>query len=418
MNILIKSAKIIDSNSPLHNKKMDILIEKGIITEIKSIIKNAKKYKEISFDNLHVSNGWFDASVCLGEPGYEERETIENGLITAAKSGFTGIAVNPNTNPTVDNKSLVEFLINKSKGKLTSLFPIGCLSTQGKGENLAELFDMQTSGAIGFGDYASSISNANLLKIALLYSRNFDGLIMSFPSDKNIVGDGLANENINSTKLGLKGIPNLAEELQIARDLFILEYTGGRLHIPTISTAKSVKLIREAKNKGLNVSCSVTAHHLYLTDDELKKFDGNYKITPPLRTNKEKNALIKGVQNGTIDMIVSDHNPIDIELKKVEFQNAKCGTIGLETLFGVINNIFDLDTTIASITYKPRAVFNIKNQNISINQQANLTLFNPDTEYTFEEKHILSTSKNSAFLGKKMKGKVYGTIANNKSEIN
>ena len=418
MNILIKSAKIIDSNSPLHNKKMDILIEKGIITEIKSIIKNAKKYKEISFDNLHVSNGWFDASVCLGEPGYEERETIENGLITAAKSGFTGIAVNPNTNPTVDNKSLVEFLINKSKGKLTSLFPIGCLSTQGKGKNLAELFDMQTSGAIGFGDYASSISNANLLKIALLYSRNFDGLIMSFPSDKNIVGDGLANENINSTKLGLKGIPNLAEELQIARDLFILEYTGGRLHIPTISTAKSVKLIREAKNKGLNVSCSVTAHHLYLTDDELKKFDGNYKITPPLRTNKEKNALIKGVQNGTIDMIVSDHNPIDIELKKVEFQNAKCGTIGLETLFGVINNIFDLDTTIASITYKPRAVFNIKNQNISINQQANLTLFNPDTEYIFEEKHILSTSKNSAFLGKKMKGKVYGTIANNKSEIN
>ena len=418
MNILIKSAKIIDSNSPFHNKKMDILIERGIITEIKSTIKNAKKYKEISFDNLHVSNGWFDASVCLGEPGYEERETIENGLITAAKSGFTGIAVNPNTNPTVDNKSLVEFLINKSKGKLTSLFPIGCLSTQGKGENLAELFDMLTSGAIGFGDYASSISNANLLKIALLYSRNFDGLIMSFPSDKNIVGDGLANENINSTKLGLKGIPNLAEELQIARDLFILEYTGGRLHIPTISTAKSVKLIREAKNKGLNVSCSVTAHHLYLTDDELKKFDGNYKITPPLRTNKEKNALIKGVQNGTIDMIVSDHNPIDIELKKVEFQNAKCGTIGLETLFGVINNIFDLDTTIASITYKPRAVFNIKNQNISINQQANLTLFNPDTEYTFEEKHILSTSKNSAFLGKKMKGKVYGTIANNKSEIN
>tara|TARA_R110001583_G_scaffold335_6_gene3061 strand:- start:10994 stop:12247 length:1254 start_codon:yes stop_codon:yes gene_type:complete len=413
MNLLIKSATIIDQSSPFHNKKQDILIEKGIIKKIANSIKNPNNVKEIKFDNLHVSQGWFDSSVCFGEPGFEERETIENGLNTAAKSGFTAVAVNPNTNPVVDNKSAIQFIKNKAKGFATALYPIGSLTKNANSEDLAELYDMQNFEAIAFGDYNKPILNANLLKIALLYAQNFDALVLSFPQDNSIAGSGLANEHINSTKLGLKGIPSLAEELQVARDLFLLEYTGGKLHIPTISTEKSVKLIKDAKKKGLNVTCSVAAHHLVLTDDELKDFDGNSKVLPPLRTLKDVKALIKGLNNGVIDMITSDHNPIDIEHKKVEYNNAKFGTIGLESLFGALNKVIELETLINCLTSKPRNRFKIENLSITEGEKANITLFNPDFEYEFTLKNILSTSKNSVFLNKKLNGKVYGIISNN-----
>jgi dihydroorotase len=414
MNLLIKSATIIDQSSLFHRQNHDILIEKGIIKKIGKSIKNTNNFEEITLENLHISQGWFDSSVCFGEPGFEERETIENGLNTAAKSGFTAVAVNPNTNPVADNKSAIEFIKNKANGFATALYPIGNLTKNARSEDLAELYDMQNSGAIAFGDYNKSISNANLLKIALLYAQNFDALILSFPQDNSIAGSGLANENINSTKLGLKGIPSLAEELQVARDLFLLEYTGGKLHIPTISTEKSVKLIKEAKKKGLNVTCSVAAHHLVLTDDELKEFDANSKITPPLRTSKDIKTLLKGLKDGVIDMITSDHNPINIEHKKVEYNNAKFGTIGLETLFGAINNVIELETLINCLTTNPRNRFNIENSSINEGEKANITLFNPDSKYEFKLNNILSTSKNSVFLNKKLNGKVYGVISNNK----
>lgn len=418
MNLLIKSAKIIDQNSKHHLKKRDILVENGVIKKISTKIENDKKIKEVDLNNLHISNGWFDTSVSLGEPGFEERETIENGLNTAAKSGFTAVGVNPNTFPKTDNKAAVEYLKNKSLGKITTLFPIGNLTKNGEGKDIAELFDMQNSGAVAFGDYNKPISNPNLLKIALLYAQNFDGLVLSFPQDCSIAGNGLANEGENSTKLGLKGTPNLAEELQIARDLFILEYTGGKLHIPTISTAGSVKLIKAAKKKGLNVSCSVAAHHLSLTDDELSNFNANYKTTPPLRTNKDIKELIKGLNDGTIDIITSDHNPIDIEYKKVEFNNAKYGTIGLESLFGTLNRIVDLETLIKCITSNPRNIFGVKNSVIKEGEKADFTLFNPAGKSIFTETMILSTSKNSAFLNKEIQGKVYGVFAQNKLALN
>jgi dihydroorotase len=413
MNILIKSAIIVDPSSPFHQQKNDILIEKGIITKISKTIQNSNNYKEIKLENLHISQGWFDSSVCFGEPGLEERETIENGLKTAAKSGFTAVAVNPNTSPVADNKSTIEFIKHKSFGFATNLYPIGNFTKGGQSVDLAELYDMQNSGAIAFGDYNKSISNANLLKIGLQYVQNFDGLILSFPQDNSIATEGLVNEEINSTKLGLKGIPSLAEELQIARDLFILEYTGGKLHIPTISTENAVKFIKNAKKKGLNVSCSVAAHHLVLTDDELKSFDANTKVLPPLRTLKDTKALIKGLKEGIIDMITSDHNPIDIEHKKVEYYNAKFGTIGLESLFSALNKKIDLDVFIASLTTNPKKRFKIKTETISEGNKADLTLFNPEFEYQFTENNILSTSKNAIFLNKKMNGKVYGIIANN-----
>lgn len=418
MTTLIKSATIIDTSSPYHNQKKDILINNGVIIKIEDSITNKDNYEVISLNNLHVSCGWFDSSVSLGEPGFEERETIKNGLNVAAKSGFTSVAVNANTNPIIDNKSSVEFLQNKAFGFATNLHVIAALTQKSKGIEMAELYDMRQSGAIAFGDYKKPIANDNLMKIALLYAQNFDGLVLSFPKNKSIAGEGIANEGINSTKLGLKGNPALAEHIQIARDLFLLEYTGGKLHIPTITTEKSVELIKNAKKKGLQVTCSVSIHHLTLSDDELHEFDSNFKVNPPLRTNKDLKALQKGVKSGVIDCITSDHNPIDVELKKVEFSEAEDGTIGLESAFGALNSKLKLEDYIACLTTKPKSIFGITNYTIKENNKAEITLFNPEDEYIFTKKHIFSTSKNSAFLNKKLKGKAYGIFANNQLIIN
>src|SRR5690606_2199202 len=325
MNVLIKSATIVDPKSDFHNQTLDILIEKGRITQIANQIKNQKNYKEIELDNLHVSQGWFDSSVSFGEPGYEERETIQNGLDTAALSGFTAVAVNSNTNPGVDGFADIKFLKGKADGHAVNLYPLGALTKESKGEDLAELYDMTNAGAIAFYDYQKPISNPNLMKIALQYASNFGGLVYSFPQESKISGLGVMNENVTSTSLGLKGNPTLAEELQIVRDLFLLEYTDGKLHIPTISTAKSVELIRIAIQQKLDVCCKVAIHNLVLTDDELITFNTNYKVSPSLRTSEDCAALIEGLKDGTIDMVTSDHNPIDIEHKKIEFDHAKNG---------------------------------------------------------------------------------------------
>jgi dihydroorotase len=418
MSTLIKSATIIDSSSPYHQQKKDILIQDGRIKKIDTNIPPQKEYAIVDRENLHVSCGWFDTSVSFGEPGYEERETIENGLQVAAKSGFTAVAVNANTNPVIDTKSAVEFLIHKANNSATKLYPIAALTKQSEGIEMAELYDMQQSGSIAFGDYKKPVENDNLMKVSLLYAQNFNGLVLSFPKNKAIAGEGIAHEGVNSTKLGLKGIPALAEELQVARDLFLLEYTGGKLHIPTISTAKSVALIKDAKKKGLDVSCSVAVHHLILTDDELHEFDSNFKTNPPLRTNADCKALIKGIKSGVIDIITSDHNPIDIEHKKVEFSEAKDGTVGLESLFGAVNSILTVEEFIENITSKPRSVFGIKTTYIAEGEMADISLFNPEQTYTFTKEHILSISKNSPFINTQLNGKVYGIFSNNQLILN
>jgi len=248
------------------------------------------------------------------------------------------------------------------------------------------------------------------------YASSFDGLVHSFPHESRVATKGVMNENITSTRLGLKGLPALAEELQIARDLFLLEYTDGKLHIPTISTAKSVDLIREAKAKKLDVSCSVAIHNLLFTDESLNDFDTNFKVNPPLRTQSDIEALIAGVKDGTIDMVTSDHNPIDIEYKKIEFDYAKNGTVGLESAFGVLNALFTTKKAVQLLT-KGKQRFGLKTDAIHIGSSAQLTLFNPSETYVFEEKHIGSKSKNSLFIGSKLKGKVYGIIANNTTSI-
>ena len=417
MNTIIRDAKIIDSESPFHNQTVDILIVDGSIKKIGTSLPNTENTTEVKLDNLHVSQGWFDSSVSLGEPGFEERETIANGLDVAARSGFTAIALQPNSYPIMDNQSQINFVKSKANGYATQLFPIGALTKGSDGKDMTELFDMKNAGAVAFGDYNKSLDNANLLKIALQYVQDFDGLVIAFAEDSNIKGSGVANEGIVSTRLGLKGIPNLAEELQIARNLFLLEYTGGKLHIPTISTAKSVQLIKDAKAKGLNVTCSVAVHHLALTDSTLEGFDTRYKVSPPLRTEIDRKALLAGILDNTIDMITSDHNPIDIEHKKMEFDLAKNGTIGLESTFGALLTVLPLEKVIEKLT-AGKATFGIESQTIAEGSKANITLFNPNGKSKFTKENILSKSKNSAFLGIEINGKAYGIYNQGKLVLN
>ncbi|MGL2966192.1 dihydroorotase [Flavobacterium sp. XGLA_31] len=407
MNLIIRKAKVVDPQSPFHNQTVDVKITQGVIEEIGTSLLNIDTHEELQQEGLHISQGWFDTSVSLGEPGWEDRETIANGLSVAAKSGFTGIALQPNSYPVMDNQSQIHFVKQKAAGAATELFPIGALTKNSEDKDLAELFDMKNAGAVAFGDYNKSMANANLLKIGLQYTQDFDGLVIAFSQDENIKGNGVANEGIVSTRLGLKGIPNLAEELIVARNLFLLEYTGGKLHIPTVSTAKSVALIKEAKAKGLNVSCSVSVHHLVLTDEKLQGFDTRYKVTPPLRTEADRKALLAGVLDNTIDCITSDHNPIDIEHKKMEFDLAKNGTIGLESAFGALQTVLPLDKIIEKLTFG-KTILNIESHPIEKGNNASLSLFTTEENWTFNKENILSKSKNSAFLGQSMKGKAIG----------
>lgn len=412
MKILLKNAVIIDKTSKHHQTKKDVLIQDGIIKEIAPTIEPTDAFEEVHKENLHISQGWFDSSVSFGEPGYEERETIENGLKVAASGGFTAVAMNANTFPLADNRGILQYIQTKAKNHAVSLFPVGALTMESKGKDLAELYDMKQGGAISFYDYKKPITNANLLKLALQYTQAFQGLVQSFPLEMSVANKGFVHEGIHSTSLGLKGIPSFAEELQIARDIKILEYTGGKLHIPTISTKNSVELIRNAKAKGLNVSCSVAVFNLMLTDEILNTFDTNYKLLPPLREAEDIQALLEGLIDGTIDGVTSDHNPMDIEHKKMEFDLASYGSIGLEACFGALNQVLDISLTIKVLT-NLKKIFGIEGKSIAKNNPANLTLFNPEASWKFKDSDIISSSKNAALLNQNLRGKVYGIFSNN-----
>jgi dihydroorotase len=415
--VILKQVKIIDPSSPFHNQTMDLKIENGTITQIDKEITTTSGFEVVNVPNLHVSKGWMDISVSFGEPGYEDRETIENGLQVAAKSGFTAVALQPNSNPTIDNQSQVRFVLDRAKHQATTLYPIGALTKGSEGTDLAELFDMKNAGAIAFGDYKKALQNANLQKIALQYVQDFDGILIAFCQDSTLKGSGIANEGAMSTKLGLKGIPALAEELHVARNLFLLEYTGGKMHIPTISTQGSIQLIKEAKAKGIQVTCSVAVHNLVFNDEMLMGFDSRYKVLPPLREEATRKALIAAVIDGTIDCITSDHNPLDIELKKLEFDLAKDGTIGLESAFGALLTVLPLEVIINKLTAS-KLIFNIENTSIAIGNKADISLFTTTDNWIFEKENILSKSKNSAFFGQKMKGKAVGIYNNGQLIMN
>ena len=414
MSIILKSAKVINAESKYNGTQQDILISEGKIVKIAKSISD-KNARIIDIKDLHVSNGWFDSSVSFGEPGFEERETIENGGIVASKSGFTDVVLNSNTNPVIDSQAGISFV--KSKNSSCNIHPLGALTISSESKEMAELFDMKNAGAVGFCDYKKPIINSNLLKISLQYSQAFNSLIMSFPLDKSIAKNGIINEGEISVNYGIKGIPNFSEEIQINRDLHILEYTGGNLHIPTISTKKSLDLIKKAKEKGLNVTCSVALHNLTFNEAKLKDFDTRFKVLPPLRTEKDRLALVKGVKDGVIDLVTSDHCPIDVENKKTDIDNAEYGTIGLESFFGSLLNLFTLEETIKILT-RGRKLFNIENFDFKEGSEARLSLFKISKEFEFSKSHIKSKSKNSAFLGTKMKGYPVGIINTNNIIIN
>lgn len=407
-NLLIHSAKILDQHSPLNGQIVDILITGGKISEIsKKITVSDKKIDVFSAKGQVLSPGFFDMNVNFGEPGLETKEDMGSGCRTAAAGGFTGLALMPNTQPPIHSKAEVSYLLNKSKNNLVEVYPLGCISHLREGKELAEMYDMMQSGAIAFTDGNRPVSNAGLMSRALLYSKSFDGLILSYSEDQDIAGKAKMNEGLMSTYLGMKGNPALAEELMLSRDLYLAEYNNCRIHFSTISSARSVDLIRKAKKAGLKVSCDVAVHHLIFTEDDLEGFDSNYKLKPPLRTQKDQKALIAGLKDGTIDAIVSQHTPHEIEFKDVEFEIAAYGMIGLQTVLPLaLKSGLSLDLIVQKLAIAPRAILGVKIPELKIGNSANFILINPDEDWELNEETNRSKSSNSPLFGKKLKGKV------------
>lgn len=410
MKTLIKQIKILDSSSPHHGKTKDVLIESGVIKKISEANSITEKVdKTIDGKGKHLSIGWFDLHVNFREPGFEYKEDLLSGCKAAAAGGFTGVLCMPSTFPPIQSKSEIELITTKTKNELVDVYPAGVLSVNREGKDLSEMYDMKCAGALAFTDDKKSVQDSGLMLRALMYSKNFNALILSHADDKNISAHGQMNEGVMNTQLGLKGIPSIAEETMIVRDLFLARYAETKIHFSTISSAMSVELIREAKKGGINVTCDVAAHQLLLDDSLLSDFDTNYKVNPPFRSKEDIEALKKAVADGTIDAICSDHSPEDVERKKKEFDHAAFGIIGLETAFAVANTAMKksiaLEKLIETFTVNPRKILSLAIPTIKEGEQANLTMFDSEIEWTFEEQHIKSKSKNTPFIGTTLKGK-------------
>lgn len=422
MEILLRSARIIDTGSPFHNQVKDILISNGKVKKIGAKLQNTTKAKEIKSANLHVSLGWFDLNTYLADPGYEQKETIESGCAAAAAGGFTHICCMPNTSPVIQSKSQIEYVLGKSASQVVSVHPLGAVTQNTDGKDLADVYDMYNAGAVAFSDGLKPSLNAGMLERALLYVKAFDGLIMTHPEDKSISKNGAMNEGVVSTKLGLPGAAALAEEISVNRDLFVLEYTGSKLHFLDVSLKRSVELIKGAKKKGLNVTASVNAYNLLLDDTAVGDYDTNYKLNPHLRTKADIAALIKGIEDGTIDTITSAHQPHDEECKKLEFDKADFGMIGLETCFAVANTALKSKVTVEKLVEllanNPRKVLNWETIAIKEGVDADLTIFDPEAKWTFNETDIRSLSKNTPFTGTEFTGKVLCVVNKGKAHFN
>lgn len=410
MKVLIKRAKILSPSSPFHGKLLDILIEDGIISAIENNLE-IRADKIIGLDDLFISSGWVDCFANFCDPGQEFKETLETGANAAAAGGYTQVMVIPNTQPEVYNKSQVEYLVQKSKSLPVDILPIGSVTKKTEGKELSEMYDMFNNGAIAFSDGTVPVQSSGILQKILEYTLAIDATIIQLPDDKSIGFGGLMNEGETSTKLGLPGKPALSEELMVSRDIELARYTGSKIHFTGISTAKSLELIMQAKKENLRVTCSVTPYHLYFSEEDLSDYNTNLKVNPPIRTKKDRDALREGVKNGIVDFIASHHQPQDWDHKVCEFEYAKNGMEGLESVFGA-SRICGVETElfVKMQTQNIRDIFKIESPSIEIGQKANLTLFSPDKEYVFDEKDIYSKCRNNAFVGKKLKGKVIGII--------
>ena len=410
MKVLIKRATVVSPASPFHGKSKDILIENGFITEISDDLQHEAD-NIIDVNNLHISCGWMDCFANFCDPGQEFKETLESGANAAAAGGFTQVMLIPNTNPVVYNKSQVEYLIQKGKNLPVQILPIGAITKNAEGKDLSEMYDMFNTGAVAFSDGLNPVQSSGILQKALEYILAIDATIIQLPDDRSIGTSGLMNEGEISTRLGLAGKPALAEELMIARDIELSRYTQSKIHFTGVSTAKSLRLIEAAKNEGLNITCSVTPYHLFFCDEDLLTYDTNLKVNPPLRTQNDKAALRQGVKNGVVDFIASHHQPQDWDNKVCEFEYAKNGMEDLECIFSAARacNI-SAEHFVKMQTENVRNIFKIELPSLNKGDRANITLFSPDDEFVFEEKDIVSKSRNNAFTGKTLKGRVIGII--------
>lgn len=417
---LITSAKLILPGHTYNGQQVDILIQDGVIADLgNKISPKDRNIQVIDASSAVVSAGFFDLNANIGEPGYETKEDVQSGTAAAAAGGFTGISVHPNTNPAIHSRSEVSLLVNAAKGNLVDVYPIGSISKKREGNELAELYDMKINGAIAFSDGNRSVQQAGLMGRALLYSKGFNGLVISFAQDESIAGGNQMNEGVMSTYLGMKGVPNLAESLMISRDLYLAEYNDAPIHFTTISTAESVELIKKAKAKGLRVTCDVAAHNLVFSDEEIAGFDSNYKVSPPLRTKNDVKALLKGLKDGVIDAIVSQHTPHEIEFKDVEFHIAKNGIIGLQTVLPLMIKAGLSDEQIVDkLVVGSRKVVGVSLPTLEIGEKANLVVFDTKQKWVFDEKSNKSKGKNNPLFGTELVGKVKLVANNNQLYLN
>ena len=412
MKILLKQVFIADALSPHNGSVKDILITNGIIEKIGDDLSEADE--KIQFENAFVSQGWVDIFSNFDDPGYEFKETLETGADAAVAGGYTQVFTLPNTNPVVQNKSQVEYIVQKAKSLPVKIHPLGAVTKSCEGKELAEMYDMYSSGAAAFSDGTAPIQSAGIMVKALQYVKAFDGVIVQMPVDKSIGQFGLVNEGIISTRLGLPGIPAMAEELMIARDIKLARYADSKLHFTGVTTAKSLEYIKRAKDAGLKVTCSVTPYHLFFCDEDMQSYDTNLKVNPPLRTRDDMMAVREAVKNGLVDCIASHHLPQEWDSKTCEFEYAKNGMIGLQTAFTAVNTVLpELNASkVASLfSLNARRIFTLPFAPIAEAQIAELTLFSSNGENVFSKEEIKSKSNNSAFVGKTLKGKVLGVYS-------
>ena len=412
MLLLLKNVRIIDGKKDV--PAQDILIRDGLIEAVGANLAPEKGAEVWEWPHACVSPGWFDAGIQACDPGYEHREDLQSAAAAAAAGGYTAVAVFPNTSPAVHSKSEVLYIRNKTAAGPVNFYPIGAVSQGCEGKDLAELFDMHTAGAVAFSDGNKAVQDAGLLLRAMLYARAFNGLIVNEPHHKTIAAGGQMHEGVMSTSLGLKGVPALAEEIMVQRDLSLLEYAQGRLHLHLLSTAKSVALVRAAKKAGLPVTASVAAANLCFTDEKLAAFDSNWKLQPPLRSQSDAEALIDGLLDGTIDFIASNHVPWDEEAKNLEFPYAEFGAIGLETAFALCRTAavkkLPLDLLIDKISVAPRRVFGLPTPALQPGARAEITVFDPDMAWTLHENDIRSRSRNTPLIGQTLQGRALAIV--------
>ncbi len=420
MNVLIQQALINDPGSSHHGQKRDVYIESGFIRDIQPQL-SVKADKVISGTQLTLSPGWCDVFASFADPGYEHKETLATGAAAAAAGGYTDVMVIPNTRPVVDSKAQVEYILHRSQQLPVTIHPIGAISRGAEGKELAEMYDMQSSGALAFSDGTHPVQSSGLLVKAFQYVKAFDGVVIQIPDDTSIAPHGLMHEGVASTRFGMPGKPIMAEEILVARDIKLARYAGSKLHITGVTSPKSLEYIRRAKESGIAVTCSVSPAHLIFSDEDLHDYDTNLKVYPPLRTPDQVNALKKAVLDGTVDCIASHHFPHETDSKVCEFEYAAFGMIALETAYAVVKTAIPeiSEKRIAELfSIQPRTIFGLPVPVIEKDQPAVVTVYDPALQTKLENTGIRSRSRNSPFINKSLQGAVIGIINRNLASFN